>query len=90
VPQPRDPRRDRHAPRADDPPGVAAWRERMGGDAAKAIYKERAATIECVNAQARNRGLNRFLGRGLAKLTAVATWYALAHNMLCTWRLAAA
>jgi transposase len=90
VPMPRDPARDRHSARAGDPPGVAAWRARMGSDAAKAIYKERAATVECVNAQARNRGLTRFLVRGLAKVTTVATWYALAHNMVCTWRLAAA
>ena len=90
VPRPRAPRRDRHAARADDPPGVAAWRARMASDAAKAIYKRRAATAECVNAQARNRGLTRFLVRGLTKVKAVATWYALAHNMACTWRLAAA
>jgi IS5 family transposase len=48
---------------------------------AKRIYKERAATAECVNAQARNRGLLRFLVRGLDKVKAVALWYALAHNM---------
>jgi IS5 family transposase len=90
VPRPRVPHRDRHAARADDPPGVTAWRERMASDAAKAIYKQRAATEECVNAQARNRGLTRFLVRGLTKVKAVATWYALAHNMVCTWRLAAA
>jgi transposase len=90
VPMPRDPARDRHTVRAADPPGVAAWRERMGTEAAKAIYKERAATAECINAQARNRGLTRFLVRGLAKVKAVVTWHALAHNMVCTWRLAAA
>ncbi len=61
----------------------------MATAAAKAIYKERAATAECVNAQARNRGLTRFLVRGIDKAKAVATWHALAHNMACTWRLAA-
>lgn len=90
VPTPKDPSRDRHAPRPCDPPGVAAWRWRMGTDAAKAIYKERAATVECVNAQARNRGLTRFLVRGVEKVKAAALWYALAHNMACTWRLKAA
>src|ERR687893_1364738 len=54
VPKPRDPSRDPHAPRDGDGPGVAAWRRRMGSDAAKAIYKDRAATAECVNAQRRN------------------------------------
>lgn len=90
VPAPKDPARDRHAPQPDDPPEVAAWRQRMGTDAAKDIYKQRAATAECVNAQARNRGLTRFLVRGLQKVKAAALWYALAHNMACTWRLAAA
>jgi transposase len=87
VPAPRDRSRDRHTPRPDDPPAVAAWRKRMGTDEAKAIYKERAATAECVNAQARNRGLIRFLVRGLDKVKAVALWHALAHNMVCGWRL---
>jgi hypothetical protein len=87
VPKPRDATRDRYAPLPSDPPGVAAWRERMGCDAAKAIDKERAATAECANAQARNRGLKQFVVRGLEKVKAIALWYALAHNMACTWRL---
>src|SRR5215213_11544484 len=44
VPKPRDPARDPHAPRDGDGPGVAARRRRMGSGAAKAVYKERAAT----------------------------------------------
>jgi hypothetical protein len=83
VPKPRDANRDRYAQLPSDPPGVAAWRERMGCDAAKAIYKERAATAECANAQARNRGLKQFVVRGLEKVKAIALWYALAHNI--TW-----
>jgi hypothetical protein len=85
VPAPRNPDRDRHAPHPGDAPAIAAWRTRMGGDQAKAIYKERAQTAECANAQARNRGLKQFLVRGLEAVTAL--WYALAHNMACTWRL---
>lgn len=87
VPAPRDKTRDRFAPRPDDPPEVAAWRRRMASDEAREIYKERAATVECVNAQARNRGLTRFLVRGMDKIKAVALWHALAHNMVCGWRL---
>jgi transposase len=87
VPAPRDRTRDRHAPRTDDPSAVAAWRQRMAAEEAKAIYKERAATAECVNAQARNRGLTRFLVRDIDKAKTVALWYALAHNMACGWRL---
>ncbi|MCB1992564.1 MAG: transposase, partial [Geminicoccaceae bacterium] len=56
----------------------------------KEIYKQRAATAECTNAQARNRGLRRFLVRGSKKVKAVLLWFALAHNMACTWRLARA
>jgi transposase len=82
VPAPRDPRRDPYEPRPEDSEAVAQWRQRMRTDAAKAIYKERAATSECVNAIARNRGLQRFLVRGLAKIKAVLLWFALAHNLL--------
>jgi hypothetical protein len=89
VPKPRDAARDPHAPRDGDGPGVAAWRQRMGSEAAKAFYKERAAAAECVNAQCRNRGLLRFLVRGLEKARTVGLWHALAHNMTCTGRLLA-
>ena len=54
----------------------------MGTDEAKQIYKERAATAECVNAIARNRGLRQFNVRGLAKTKAVILWYVIAHNLL--------
>ena len=87
VPKPRDADRDRHVPCRGDSPAVAAWRQRMGDDAAKEIYKERAATVELANAQARNHGLTQFVVRGLEKVKAVALWFALAHNMMCGWRL---
>src|SRR5207248_9871227 len=53
VPKPRDPKVDRYAAKPDDSPAVAAWRARMATESAKEIYKERAATAECVNALAR-------------------------------------
>jgi transposase len=87
VPKPRDASRDPHAPLSGDQPGIVAWRKRMGRDEAKDIYKQRAATAECANAQARNRGLTQFLVRGLEKVKAVALWHALTHNMVCSWRL---
>jgi hypothetical protein len=59
----------------------------MGTEAAKAIYKERAATAELVNAQTRNRGLVRLLVRGARKAKAVLLWHALAHNMARLWSL---
>src|SRR5918993_601437 len=89
VPKPRDAGRDPCAPLESDGPGVAAWRRRMGGEAAKAVYKQRAATAECANAQSRNRGLLRFLVRGIEKARTVGLWHALAHNMTCTGRLLA-
>ena len=61
---------------------MAAWRERMGTDEAKAIYKKRAATAECVNAQSRNRGLQQFKVRGLPKVKCVMLIFALAHNLM--------
>lgn len=62
-------------------PGVDAWRSRMATSDAQAIYRERAATAEWVNAQARNRGLQRLPVRGLAKVGSVLLWFALAHNL---------
>ena len=79
---PRDPSRDPHSPLPDDPPAIAAWRVRMGTQAAKDIYRERAATAECVNAIARNRGLRHIPVRGLGKARAILLWFALAHNLL--------
>lgn len=88
VPRPRDPATDPHAAKPTDSPAVAEWRQRMGEDEAKQIYKERAATAECVNALARNRGLNQFRVRGPAKVRCVLLFHALAHNLMRTLALA--
>jgi IS5 family transposase len=82
CPRAKDPNVDVHQPKAKDSPAVAKWRERMGSDEAKALYKDRAATAECVNALARNRGLNRLLVRGLKRVKGVALLFALAHNLM--------
>lgn len=74
--------RDRYQPQPGESPAVAAWRRRMGTPEAKEIYKDRASTAECVNAISRNRGLRQFLVRGLAKVRAVALWFAIAHNLM--------
>ena len=79
--------RDVHEPREDDSEAVAAWRRRMATEEAKKIYRERAATAECVNAAARNRGLRQFLVRGLGKVRCVALLFALAHNLMRTMAL---
>ena len=80
---------DPHTPREKDSPAVAAWRTRMATDEAKEIYKERAATAECVNAIARNRGFYQVRVRGAPKVRAVALWYVLAHNLIRTATLRA-
>ena len=82
VQKPKNDQRNPHEPRPGDSEAIAEWRRRMGTPEAKAIYKERASTAECVNAIARNRGLQQFLVRGLSKVRAVALWFALAHNLI--------
>lgn len=69
-------------PRPDDTPEVAAWRVRMETDEAKVIYKERAATAECVNAHARRHGLRQLLVRGVDKVLSVLLLMAITHNIL--------
>jgi hypothetical protein len=59
VRQSKDASQDRYAPRATDSAAVAAWRQRMASAEAQAIYQDRAATAECGNALARNRGLRQ-------------------------------
>jgi transposase len=72
---------DPFAPRSDESPELTEWRTRMGTEEAKMIYRQRASTAECVNALARQRGLQQFLVRGLEKVRTVATLFAVAHNV---------
>jgi transposase len=76
------PHADPYAPKPGDSEAVAAWRVRMGTEQAKAIYKDRAASAECVNAHARNRGLIRLPVRSTAKVKCVVLLHALAHNLM--------
>lgn len=70
------------APPKDEGPGAKGWRDRMASDEGKEVYKERAATIECVNALARNRGLQQFNVRGKKKVLATVMLFVLVHNMM--------
>ena len=55
----------------------------MGEEEAKEIYKERAATAECVNAKCRSMyGVQQFKVRGVAKVTSAMLWVAVTHNVL--------
>ena len=73
---------DKYQPKPSDSAAVAQWRERMARPEVREAYKQRAATAECVNAHARNRGLLRMPVRGLAKMRSVVGLFVLAHNLL--------
>jgi transposase len=74
---------DRYARRESDSEAAAAWRQRMNSEAAQAIYKDRAATSETINADLRTfRGMSPLSVRGIAKATCVALWSALAYNVM--------
>ncbi|HEV3259637.1 MAG TPA: IS1182 family transposase [Gemmataceae bacterium] len=81
--------KDPHAAKKGDSVAVAAWRTRMGTEAAKAIYQLRCQTAEWVNAQCRNRGLWMVRVRGRAKVRIVSLLYAIAHNLTVAARLRA-
>ena len=75
-----------YAPRPEDGPGVADWRQRMASERSTVMYKQR-CTAECPNADARRMGLTRLLVRGKEKVRTVLLWFALAHNMLRAFAL---
>lgn len=84
VPKPRNgDTRDPYVPREGDSEAVAAWRQRMGTEQAKEIYRERAATAETVNADAKaHRGLDALSVRGLGNVAGSAGLFALTYDIL--------
>ena len=68
--------------RPGDTPEVAGWRRRMETEEAKEVYKERAATAECVNARARAYGLRQLTVRGVEKVLSVLLLVAITHDLL--------
>lgn len=82
LPKPTSKNQTVARPFKHETPLVRQWRERMATPEAQVIYKERASTAECVNALARNRGLQQFPVRGSPKVRAVALLFALAHNLV--------
>jgi len=72
--------KDPYLPKKSDNKEMAQWRQRMGTDEAKEIYKQRTATAEFPNACCRNHGLRQFNVRGLLKVKSVALLHAFAHN----------
>ena len=83
VPKPRNAGVDAYAPKLTDSEPVAQWRQRMGTDAAKEVYKQRSSTIETVNGELKTyRGLGRLVVRGLNKVQCLALWSVLAYNIV--------
>src|SRR5262249_12355906 len=81
VPTPRKAGVDPYTPKPTDSEAVAQWRQRMGRQATKQLYKQRSSTIETINGELKTeRGLNRVLVRGLRKVQWVALWSAWAYN----------
>jgi hypothetical protein len=81
-PRNKQKRGDEFVPRAGDSAAVQRWRARMGSDAGKEIYKQRAATSETINAQMRRSGLTQLTVRGLRNARCVALWAALAYDLM--------
>jgi hypothetical protein len=73
---------DPHARRADDSDEMAAFRERMTTEEAKAVLKQRPSIAEFPNAECRNRGLHQFRVRGREKVRTVTLWYAITFNFM--------
>jgi transposase len=64
-------------------PEVRAWRERMETQEAQKQYRARASQCELINAhQKSHHGIEKFLVRGLSKVTSVVLLGALASNLL--------
>jgi transposase len=82
--------KDPHARKEGDSDAVAAWRARMGTEAAKLIYRLRGQTAELVNAHCRNRRLWHMPVRGRPRCRIVGLLYAIAHNLTVVERLRSA
>jgi transposase len=83
VPKPRTEGTDRYQPKKGDSEPIAEWRVRMGTEAAKEFYKQRASTVETANGECKTcRGLRQFVVRGINKVRCVALWSALAYNFV--------
>jgi transposase len=82
-PRNKQERGSEYEPRPGESEVIKQWRERMGSEAGKEIYKQRAATSETVNADlGTHRGLGPLRVRGLGKVKCVALFCAIAYNVM--------
>jgi hypothetical protein len=77
------------APKRGEGAGVMAWRERMSKEESYKVYRQR-IICEHPHAHMRNRGLQKFIVRGMEKAKAVVLWHVHAFNFQRTHRLEAA
>jgi transposase len=61
-------------------------RKRLATKAGREIYKQRSTTVEPVFGQMYERGLNRYLLRGVRKVRAEWSLWCTTHNLLKLWR----
>ena len=74
---------DPYAPQKADSAAMQALKTRMSSEVGRAIYRERWAVAEGVNADLKTwRGLQRFVVRGTSKVLCIALLNALAFNIL--------
>ena len=73
---------DPYARKRHDNDETFAARQRMGTAEGQALYKQRPSIAEYANAEFRNRGLQQFRVRGLAKVRVIALWHAVTFNLL--------
>lgn len=73
---------DPYTRRRGDSDEMFAFRQRMAGEDAKKLYKQRSSIAEYPNAECRNRGLHQFRIRGLQKVKATALLHAIVFNFL--------
>lgn len=71
-----------YARKKGDSDAAADWRQRMGYEQSKAIYKERGSTVEWANAQVKNRGLQQMPVRGKPKWQCIALLHAITNNFV--------
>lgn len=82
-PRNKEERSDPYAAMPGESQVLTDWRTRMGSEEGKAIYKQRAATVETVNADLKtHRGMDRLRVKGLQKARSIALWMALAYNVM--------
>ena len=66
--------------RSREPVVIQEWRRRMASLDGRVVYNRR-RHIETINAQIKNRGLHRFILRGIENVRCEALLHAIAHNL---------